>query len=78
MPTYGRSFKLSNPAKHKVHSPASAGGNEGKYTKESGFLAYYEVKYVTNIHDIKNINNPNHLSILKNILLTKYQKVVIK
>lgn len=43
MPTYGRSFKLSNPAKHGVHAPAGAGGNEGKYTKESGFLAYYEV-----------------------------------
>jgi len=43
MPTYGRSFKLSNPAKHGVHAPSSGGGTEGKYTKESGFLAYYEV-----------------------------------
>lgn len=43
MPTYGRSFKLSNPAKHGVHAPSSGGGTEGKYSKESGFLAYYEV-----------------------------------
>ncbi|KAJ3624357.1 hypothetical protein MTP99_017991 [Tenebrio molitor] len=43
MPTYGRSFTLSNTAKFGVHSPASGGGKEGIYTKESGFLAYYEV-----------------------------------
>ncbi|KAF7286452.1 chitinase 7 [Rhynchophorus ferrugineus] len=43
MPTYGRSFTLSNTAKYTVHSPSNAGGKEGKYTKESGFLAYYEI-----------------------------------
>lgn len=43
MPTYGRSFTLSNTAKYGVHSPASGGGKEGIYTKESGFLAYYEI-----------------------------------
>lgn len=44
MPTYGRSFTLSNTAKYKVNSPAGAGGKAGEYTKESGFLAYYEVR----------------------------------
>ncbi|KAL7300198.1 hypothetical protein TKK_0007041 [Trichogramma kaykai] len=43
MPTYGRSFTLSNPSAYKVHSPASGGGKAGEYTKESGFLAYYEI-----------------------------------
>ncbi|CAG9812647.1 unnamed protein product, partial [Phaedon cochleariae] len=44
MPTYGRSFTLANPEnKHGVHAPASGGGKEGAYSKESGFLAYYEV-----------------------------------
>nr|QDA39871.1 chitinase 3 [Phenacoccus solenopsis] len=43
MPTYGRSFTLSNPANFKVNSPASGGGKAGEYTKESGFLAYYEI-----------------------------------
>lgn len=43
MPTYGRTFTLTNTGKYKVHSPASGGGKEGTYTKESGFLAYYEV-----------------------------------
>lgn len=43
MPTYGRTFTLANTKKYGVHAPASGGGKEGKYTKESGFLAYYEV-----------------------------------
>lgn len=43
MPTYGRSFTLSNSANFRVHAPASGGGKAGEYTKESGFLAYYEV-----------------------------------
>ncbi|KAK3917613.1 putative chitinase 10, partial [Frankliniella fusca] len=43
MPTYGRSFTLSNTKQYKVNSPASGGGKAGEYTKEAGFLAYYEV-----------------------------------
>ncbi|EDW31122.1 GL20757 [Drosophila persimilis] len=43
MPTYGRSFTLANTDKHGPNAPASAGGREGVYTKESGFLAYYEI-----------------------------------
>lgn len=43
MPTYGRSFTLSNSRRHNVNSPASGGGKAGKYTGEEGFLAYYEV-----------------------------------
>lgn len=43
MPTYGRSFTLANPAKHGPNAPATEGGKAGEYTKESGFLAYYEI-----------------------------------
>ncbi|XP_072932280.1 probable chitinase 10 [Epargyreus clarus] len=43
MPTYGRTFTLSNVNNFKVNSPASGGGKAGEYTKEGGFLAYYEV-----------------------------------
>lgn len=43
MPTYGRSFTLSNPSRHGVNSPASGGGKAGLYTKEEGFVAYYEI-----------------------------------
>lgn len=43
MPTYGRSFTLANTDRHGPNSPATSGGKEGVYTKESGFLAYYEI-----------------------------------
>lgn len=43
MPTYGRSFTLTDPRRYIVNSPSSGGGEAGKYTGESGFLAYYEV-----------------------------------
>ncbi|CAG0881604.1 unnamed protein product [Darwinula stevensoni] len=43
MPTYGRTFTLSNPKNYQVNAPASGGGKAGTYTKESGFLAYYEI-----------------------------------
>lgn len=45
MPTYGRTFTLSNIVNFKVNSPNSGGGRAGQYTKEAGFLAYYEVRY---------------------------------
>lgn len=43
MPTYGRTFTLANTAKTAPNSPASGGGKQGEYTKEGGFLAYYEI-----------------------------------
>lgn len=43
MPTYGRTFTLSDTSRHGPNSPASGGGKAGEYTKESGFLAYYEI-----------------------------------
>jgi len=43
MPTYGRSFTLSDPSQYVVNSPAKDGGKAGEYTREAGFLAYYEV-----------------------------------
>lgn len=52
MPTYGRTFTLSG-AKNTVNAPASGGGKAGDFTKESGFLAYYEV------------NDSHHLKIYK-------------
>ncbi len=46
MPTYGRSFTLSNSNNFRINSPASGGGKAGEYTKEGGFLAYYEVNHL--------------------------------
>ena len=46
MGTYGRSFTLTDTNRFIVNEPASGGGTAGVYTRESGFLAYYEVKIV--------------------------------
>jgi len=43
MPTYGRSFTLSDASQYIVNSPAKDGGKAGEYTREAGFLSYYEV-----------------------------------
>lgn len=43
MPTYGRTFTLANTAKTGPNAPATGGGKQGEYTKEGGFLAYYEI-----------------------------------
>lgn len=43
MPTYGRTFTLTSTAKNGPNSPATGGGKQGEYTKEGGFLAYYEI-----------------------------------
>ena len=43
MPTYGRSFTLSDRSKYVVNSPTSGGGTAGEFTREAGFLAYYEI-----------------------------------
>merc|ERR1719197_807154 len=46
---YGRSFKLENPSNHGYQAPCKAGwtglysGDAGEYTREGGYLAYYEV-----------------------------------
>ena len=44
MPTYGRSFTLSDRSKWIVNSATKDGGKAGEYTREAGFLAYYEVR----------------------------------
>eukprot|EP00095_Tigriopus_kingsejongensis_P006279 snap_masked-scaffold1533_size36968-processed-gene-0.3 protein:Tk06279 transcript:snap_masked-scaffold1533_size36968-processed-gene-0.3-mRNA-1 annotation:"chitinase" len=43
MPTYGRSFTLENRRQYAVNSPATDGGKAGEFTREAGFLSYYEV-----------------------------------
>ncbi|ETE66627.1 Chitinase-3-like protein 2, partial [Ophiophagus hannah] len=42
IPAYGRSFTLST-SQNGVKAPTSGPGTAGIYTKESGFLAYYEI-----------------------------------
>lgn len=41
--TYGRVFKLSNPSQNGLGAPAKGKATPGKYTREGGFLSYYEI-----------------------------------
>lgn len=43
IPTYGRSFQLSDPDETDIGAPAEGPGEKGEYTREAGYLAYYEV-----------------------------------
>ncbi|CAH1794863.1 unnamed protein product, partial [Owenia fusiformis] len=43
VPTYGRTFTLSNPLNSGIGAPASGPGQAGRFTRENGFLSYYEI-----------------------------------
>ncbi|XP_069124713.1 chitinase-3-like protein 1 isoform X2 [Argopecten irradians] len=43
MPLYGRSFTLSSTSNTGLYAPIRGGGTAGRYTREAGFLAYYEI-----------------------------------
>ncbi|UXI16054.1 hypothetical protein NH340_JMT01997 [Sarcoptes scabiei] len=43
LPTYGRSFTLASPNLTDIGDPAIKGGVPGTYTKESGFLSFFEI-----------------------------------
>uniref|UniRef100_H3B2Q9 GH18 domain-containing protein n=1 Tax=Latimeria chalumnae TaxID=7897 RepID=H3B2Q9_LATCH len=43
MPTYGHTFHLSNPSNNGIGAPTSGPGPAGPYTRQPGFLAYYEI-----------------------------------
>ncbi|RUS78750.1 hypothetical protein EGW08_013501, partial [Elysia chlorotica] len=43
IPTYAMSFTLADQSETGVGAPAIGGGRMGKYTKETGILAYYEI-----------------------------------
>ncbi|KAK7113238.1 hypothetical protein V1264_012567 [Littorina saxatilis] len=41
--TFGRSFTLSNPSQNSLGATARQAGKAGQFTRENGFLAYYEI-----------------------------------
>lgn len=43
LPAYGRSFTLADSNKKEIGAVATGAGFAGKYTKEAGFLSYYEI-----------------------------------
>ena len=38
-----------NPDAHAIGSPTDGPGEKGKFTKEDGYLAYYEVSNIKNV-----------------------------
>lgn len=44
MPAYARSFELQDEDDYEIGAPVAGPGEAGTYTKESGFLSYYEVR----------------------------------
>ncbi|XP_041504605.1 oviduct-specific glycoprotein-like [Microtus oregoni] len=42
-PAYGRTFHLLSASKNGLQAASTGPGSPGKYTKQAGFLAYYEV-----------------------------------
>lgn len=53
MATYGRSFKLQDPNNNGLGAPANGKATPGNYTREPGFLSYYEIcnKELTVVQD---------------------------
>ncbi|XP_074603101.1 chitinase 7 isoform X2 [Brevipalpus obovatus] len=43
MATYGRSFTLASTANHGFNAPSAGGGKAGEFTREAGFLGFYEI-----------------------------------
>ena len=43
MPTYARTFTLVSPEKNTPGSPAKGTGSAGRFTREAGFLSFYEI-----------------------------------
>lgn len=42
--TYGRTFTLADPNQTGVGAPGKGPGEPGRFTREAGFLSYYEVR----------------------------------
>ena len=43
IPLYGQSFTLSTGSNNALNAPSSAPGQAGGFTRQAGFLAYYEI-----------------------------------
>jgi chitinase len=43
IPFYGRNFRLANPNNSKPKAPIAGAGTVGPFTKEAGFVAYFEI-----------------------------------
>jgi len=46
--TYGRGWTLMDPTKNGIRAPARGASDAGRYTREMGFLAWYEIQAMLN------------------------------
>ena len=51
--TYGRTFKLFKNSSAGIRVSSFGPGEPGKYTRESGFLAFYEVKRKKQLENVR-------------------------
>ncbi|GIY57406.1 chitotriosidase-1 [Caerostris darwini] len=51
IPTYGRSYTLSDAEETEIGSPADGPGEQGEATREKGYLAYYEICQLIQEHE---------------------------
>ena len=64
MGTFGRAFILANPARNGVGAPRIGIPKAGPFTKERGYLSYYEVSYFKNYcNEIRVCSNDNYFSV---------------
>lgn len=60
MGTYGRCFTLTNPANHGVGAPVKGPCTAGTYTREAGFLSYYEICKLRTAPGAVTVYDSNH------------------
>ena len=48
-PMYGQSFTLQNPRVNGLNAPSKGTGQQGEFTQQAGFLAYFEVYFLYKI-----------------------------
>ena len=46
VPLYGQSFNLANANNNGLNAPSVGAGEAGEFTRQSGFLSYYEVSNI--------------------------------
>ncbi|KAH9508786.1 Endochitinase 1 [Bulinus truncatus] len=65
--TYGISFTLSNEDQYDVGAPISGAGTAGQFTRQQGFLAYYEIcSLVSSGADVYNAKDQQVPYVVKN------------
>ncbi|KAJ9590784.1 hypothetical protein L9F63_016170, partial [Diploptera punctata] len=53
IPLYGRTYTLQNPDFHNLGDPIVANGTAGQFTRQPGFLAYYEICMDNNWQNVR-------------------------